>query len=103
MGFGDFHTICDKTSIPLCSLVGPTSSIAGTTGIQASCYSRSIELANTIIFQGAADFMHILALVMTSIMIIHVRSKFTAVGTSRLFRCSNSKVSSLLTSFGYRS
>ena len=87
MGFGDFHTICDKTSIPLCSLVGPTSSIAGTTGIQASCYSRSIELANTIIFQGAADFMHILALVMTSIMIIHVRSKFTAVGTSGLFRC----------------
>lgn len=84
MGFGDFHTICDKTSIPLCSLVGPTSSIAGTTGIQASCYSRSIELANTIIFQGAADFMHILALVMTSIMIIHVRSKFTAVGRKEI-------------------
>jgi hypothetical protein len=38
-------------------------------------------LANTIIFQGAASFMHIAALIMTVIMILHVRSKFTAVGT----------------------
>jgi hypothetical protein len=49
---------------------------------QTLCYSRTIELANTIIFQGAAGFTHILALIMTVIMIIHVRSKFTAVGTS---------------------
>jgi hypothetical protein len=82
MGFGDFDTICKKAPIPLCSLVGPISPISGHAGIQADCYSRSIELANTIIFQGAVDFVHILALVMTVIMIIHVRSKFTAVGTS---------------------
>ncbi|KAJ9637745.1 Chitin synthase, class 7 [Coniosporium tulheliwenetii] len=80
MGFGDFSTICEKTAIPLCSLVGPPSAITGAAGIQPTCYSRTIELANTIIFQGATDFMHILALIMTAIMIIHVRSKFTAVG-----------------------
>jgi hypothetical protein len=81
MGFGDFSTICVKTSIPLCALVGHQQ-INGGTGIQASCYSRTIEIANTLIFQAANDFMHILALVMTVVMIIHVRSKFTAVGTS---------------------
>ena len=80
MGFGDFHTICSKAALPACQLIGPPSKISGTVGMQATCYSRSVDLANTIIFQGATDFMHILALIMTSIMIIHVRSKFTAVG-----------------------
>jgi hypothetical protein len=80
MSFGDFTWICEKVSLPLCSAVGPPSAVSGATGIQAQCYSRSIELANTIIFQGATDFMHILALIMTAVMIIHVRSKFTAVG-----------------------
>lgn len=81
MGFGDFTTICEKVSIPLCALVGHQE-ISGDRGIQAQCYSRSLMLANTLIFQAANDFMHILALVMTVVMIIHVRSKFTAVGTS---------------------
>ncbi|MCJ1230630.1 Chitin synthase, class 7 [Toensbergia leucococca] len=84
MAFGDFETICHQVSLPLCSLVGPPSPISGSAGIQANCYSRSIELANTIIFEGAADFMHILALGMTAIMIIHVRSKFTAVGRKEI-------------------
>jgi hypothetical protein len=79
MGFGDFSTICKKASIPLCALVGHQN-ISGNRGIQAECYSRSLMLANTLIFQAANDFMHILALVMTVVMIIHVRSKFTAVG-----------------------
>jgi len=80
MGFGDFETICRKSALPLCSLLGPPSPISRTAGIEPNCYPRSVELANTIIFQGATDFMHILALGMTAIMIIHVRSKFTAVG-----------------------
>lgn len=83
MGFGDFDIICERVSVPLCSLVGPygKQSSLGGTGVEATCYSRSIELANTIIFQGASDFIHILSLIMASIMVIHVRSKFTAVGT----------------------
>ncbi|KAA6408567.1 MAG: chitin synthase export chaperone [Lasallia pustulata] len=85
MGFGDFQKICRQSALPLCSLVGPPSPILGTgAGIQANCYARSIELANTIIFEGATDFMHILALGMTIVMILHVRSKFTAVGRKEI-------------------
>ena len=80
MGFGDFDWICRQTPLPLCSLVGPVSPITDSTGIDTPCYARSVELANTIIFEAANDFMHILALIMTVVMIIHVRSKFTAVG-----------------------
>ena len=83
MGFGSFEDICAKTPLPLCPLVGPISPLTGTHGIYSLCFSRSIELANTIIFQGAAGFAHILALAMTVIMILHVRSKFTAVGMLR--------------------
>jgi hypothetical protein len=49
-------------------------------GIEPDCYARNIELANTIIFQAAASAMHIVALVMTVTMVLHVRGKFTAVG-----------------------
>jgi len=56
--------------------------VKGTKGIQPACYSRTIEVANTVIFQGAAGIAHICALLMTVIMIVHVRSKFTAVGMS---------------------
>lgn len=80
MGFGDFKEICAHTPLPLCSLIGDTSPITGTHYTQTLCYSRTIELANTMIFQGAAGFAHIIALIMTVIMIVHVRSKFTAVG-----------------------
>ncbi|KAF2835400.1 chitin synthase export chaperone [Patellaria atrata CBS 101060] len=84
MGFGDFTTICSKVALPLCSLVGPPSAISGRVGIQAKCYARTIELANTLIFQGAVGFTHIAAMCMLAIMIIHVRSKFTAVGRKEI-------------------
>lgn len=80
MGFGDFDSICQKAVIPLCTLVGAESPTTKTRGILANCYARNIEVANTIIFQAATAFAHILALVMTVIMILHIRSKFTAVG-----------------------
>ena len=83
MGFGDFHDICEKASLPVCPLVGHND-ITGGVGIQPACYPRNISLANTIIFQGAASFVHIGALIMTVIMIIHVRSKFTAVGRKEI-------------------
>jgi hypothetical protein len=84
MGFGDFTTICEQASIPLCEMVGAITVIAGSHGIEADCYARPFGLANTIIFQGAASFMHIGALIMTVIMILHVRSKFTAVGRKEI-------------------
>ncbi|KAI9740195.1 MAG: Chitin synthase, class 7 [Cirrosporium novae-zelandiae] len=84
MGFGDFDTICQQSSLPLCALVGGDSPITGGTGIQPDCYARSIEVANTILFQTATDVIHLMALGMTVIMIIHVRSKFTAVGRKEI-------------------
>jgi hypothetical protein len=80
MTFGSFSDICTLVPIPLCTVVGGASTISGSQGIEPDCYSRNIELANTIIFQGAASFMHIVALLMDVIMILHIRSKFTAVG-----------------------
>ncbi|OAQ93276.1 chitin synthase export chaperone [Purpureocillium lilacinum] len=79
-GFGDFKAICENAPLPLCSNVGPVLSASNRVGIEPDCYARNIELANTIIFEGAASAMHIVALVMTVVMILHVRSKFTAVG-----------------------
>ncbi|OQO14517.1 Chitin synthase export chaperone [Cryoendolithus antarcticus] len=84
MGFGDFASICEKTPLPLCPLVGGISPLTGKHMTQSLCYSRTIQLANTIIFQGAAGFTHIIALIMIVIMIIHVRSKFTAVGRKEI-------------------
>lgn len=83
MAIWDFDGLCGQSPLPLCALVGGPSPLTGSTGINTPCYARSVQLANTIIFEAANDFMHILALIMTVIMIIHVRSKFAAVGMSR--------------------
>ena len=83
-GFGDFTSLCNTAPIPLCAVLGPASSVAGVVGIEPSCYARNMELANTIIFEGAASAMHIVALVMTVIMVLHVRGKFTAVGRKEI-------------------
>lgn len=82
-GFGDFSSICQKTPLPLCASVGHVL-VTGRVGIEPTCFARNIELANTIIFEGAASVMHIVALVMAVIMILHVRSKFTAVGRKEI-------------------
>ncbi|EGO57347.1 Chitin synthase export chaperone [Neurospora tetrasperma FGSC 2508] len=82
--FGDFSSICRMAPIPLCASVGPITSIASGVGIEPDCYARNIEVANTIIFQGAASVMHIVALVMTVVMLLHVRGKFTAVGRKEI-------------------
>ncbi|KAK3334121.1 chitin synthase III catalytic subunit [Cercophora scortea] len=82
--FGDFTGICQMAPMPLCSSVGPITSIASGSGIEPDCFARNIELANTIIFQGAASAMNIVALIMTVVMILHVRGKFTAVGRKEI-------------------
>ena len=79
-GFGDFTDICAIAPVPLCGAIGPITSVSSAVGIEPDCYARNIELANTMIFSAAASAMHIVALVMTVIMILHVRGKFTAVG-----------------------
>jgi Chitin synthase export chaperone len=83
-GFGDFTNFCHMAPLPLCASIGPQTTISGSVGIEPDCYARNIELANTIIFEGAVSAMHIVALVMTVIMVLHVRGKFTAVGRKEI-------------------
>ncbi|KAI1642500.1 chitin synthase export chaperone [Daldinia loculata] len=83
-GFGDFTDICHTAPLPLCPSVGPITSVSSGVGVETDCFARNIELANTIIFQGASSFIHIIALVMTIMMILHIRGKFTAVGRKEI-------------------
>jgi hypothetical protein len=88
MGFGDFDFICERTYLPLCFLVGPypdsglspSQLTLFSTGIMPQCYARSIELANTIIFNVGTSFIHIGAIGVLLLIIFNVRTKFTAIG-----------------------
>lgn len=86
MTFGSFDALCAQSPLPLCSLLGPLSTLTSPAAplLRPICSARAIELANTIIFEGATDFAHIAALGMTAVMILHVRSKFTAVGRKEI-------------------
>ena len=86
MTFGDFTSICAQSPLPLCSILGPPTTLTSNHNplLISKCSARSIELGHTIIFAAATDFAHIAALAMTAIMIFHVRSKFTAVGRKEI-------------------
>ncbi|KAJ3040676.1 Chitin synthase, class 7 [Rhizophlyctis rosea] len=76
--FGSFNYFCNQIALSMCPLVGPD------TGVEPSCYSRNIEIASTLIFEPATLVIHLIALVMTCIMIYHIKSKFTAVGRKEI-------------------
>jgi len=76
--FGSFDDICQTAALVVCPLVGASQ------GIEPNCYSRNVELASTIFFQPATCFVHVVAIIMTGIMIYHIRSKYTAVGRKEI-------------------
>ncbi|KAG0199639.1 Chitin synthase, class 7 [Mortierella sp. GBA30] len=76
--FGNFNYICSTVSLTLCPLVGVPD------GIEPICYSRNVKLVDTLIFQPSTLIIHIIALIMTAIMIYHIRSKYTAVGRKEI-------------------
>lgn len=84
MGFGHFDFICTKAALPLCPLVGPYTEAdsvgTASVGIFAECFSRNIDLANTIIFQIGNAFINIGALAVIVIIILNVKTKYTAIG-----------------------
>ena len=85
MAFGTFDSICSKTPFPLCSVLGsadPNSSF--TRGILPECYGRSVELANTMIFEIGNAFVHFGGIIILLIIIFNVRSKYTAIGRSEM-------------------
>lgn len=77
--FGSFNWACNQVSLPLCPLIGSE------VGVQAECYARNIELGSgNIFFQPGTFVIEIVALVMTAIMIFHIKSKYTAVGRKEI-------------------
>jgi len=76
--FGSFESICQTAALVVCPLVQSTQ------GVEPTCYSRNVEIAGTLLFQPATCFVHIVAIFMTGIMILHVRSKYTAVGRKEI-------------------
>ena len=91
--FGSFNGICQAAPLVICPLVQTAQ------GVVPTCYSRNVDVGGTLIFQpctssisrvlaslltnvllSATCFIHIVAIIMTIIMILHIRSKYTAVG-----------------------
>lgn len=89
MSFSYFTQICERTALPLCHVIADTAKDQLTEpifgkGIIPLCYARSIEVANTVIFQIGNAFINIGALVVVLIMIYSIRSKYTAIGRSEM-------------------
>ncbi len=85
MGFGDFDFICERSPVALCPLVGSNGSSAILRhGTLTQCYARSIEIANTTIFQCASALVHILGIAITIIILLSIRSKYTAIGRKEI-------------------
>lgn len=93
--FGSFNGICETAALVICPLVGTAQ------GVVPTCYSRNVDIGKTLIFQpcksgllshfsfilfffSATCFVHIVAIIMTGIMILHIRSKYTAVGRKEI-------------------
>ncbi|GAA6021583.1 hypothetical protein JCM11491_000265 [Sporobolomyces phaffii] len=77
--FGSYDWVCNRAALIVCPLLGETSY-----GIEPVCYSRNVEFGKTLVFQPATSFLHICALLMVIIMVLHVRSKYTAVGRKEI-------------------
>jgi len=78
VSFGSFNDICLTAALVICPLVGSDQ------GVEPVCYSRNVDVGGTLIFQPSTSFVHIVAIIMTAIMIYHIRSKYTAVGRKEI-------------------
>ena len=76
--FGDYSGVCREIAMISCPLLGTQF------GIVPDCYSRNIDINNTIIFQPATCLIHFAAILMTVLIIYHVRIKYTAVGRQEI-------------------
>ncbi|ORZ02564.1 chitin synthase III catalytic subunit-domain-containing protein [Syncephalastrum racemosum] len=73
-----FDGICQTVALPLCPLMGSTD------GVEPVCYSRNVDLGGNLVFQPATIIIDVVAIIMTAIMIYHIRSKYTAVGRKEI-------------------
>jgi hypothetical protein len=73
-GLIPISSICKTAVLVICLLIGTNQ------GIKPTCYSQNVNVGGTLIFQPSICFIHIVAIIMTAIMIYHIQSKYTAVG-----------------------
>ncbi|CAH2351763.1 chitin synthase export chaperone [[Candida] railenensis] len=87
MSFGSFDHVCNKTAFPICNVIQSLSNSTDfSRGVIPVCYSRSVELANTMIFQIGNAFVHFGSLIVLLIIIFHVRAKYTAIGRTEMLQ-----------------
>lgn len=94
MGFGNLASICAKTPLPFCSVVKSSKHLVTSNntlvnniklsglkiGVLPECYARSIDIANTVIFEIGNAFVNIGALFVLLIILYNIKLKFTAIG-----------------------
>lgn len=76
--FGNFTAVCERAALVVCPILQTAN------GIEPNCYSRNVQLGKQLIFQPGTCVIHIAAILMTLIMVWHVRSKYTAVGRKEI-------------------
>ncbi|KAI5479205.1 hypothetical protein MNV49_003899 [Pseudohyphozyma bogoriensis] len=79
LAFGSYDWICSQAPLVVCPLLGSTGY-----GTEPVCYARNVEISSTLIFQPATSFLHICALAMIIVMVLHIRAKYTAVGRKEI-------------------
>lgn len=86
MPFGDFTDVCEKSPLPLCTLIRPLHNTTNSyfNGILPKCYARSVNLANTLIFEIGTSFINIANLVILLSVIYLVRQRYTSVARKEM-------------------
>ncbi|ORX95579.1 hypothetical protein K493DRAFT_260408 [Basidiobolus meristosporus CBS 931.73] len=79
MKFGSFDDACREVPLTVCSLLG-----ADGMGIEPRCYARNFEFAGKLFFESAVLIVYIIVLMMSIIMIYHIKTKYTAVGRKEM-------------------
>ncbi|KAJ1921936.1 Chitin synthase, class 7 [Mycoemilia scoparia] len=79
MRFGYYDDICHNIQMAACPLLGD-----GPLGMVPECYARNVSVNDQPVFQMATIIIDVIAIIMTIIMIYHIRSKYTAVGRKEM-------------------
>ncbi|GMG21010.1 unnamed protein product [Ambrosiozyma monospora] len=87
MVYGDFKALCENSPIPLCILISPLGANLddiGFQGILPTCYARSVNVANTLIFQIGVSVIHLVTLIVMQIIVYLTRRRYTAIGRKEM-------------------
>ncbi|KAK7462717.1 Chitin synthase, class 7 [Stygiomarasmius scandens] len=76
--FGSFDSVCQTAALVICPFVGTDQ------GIEPVCYGRNIDVGGSVVFQPSTVFIHVVAIVMTAIMIYSIQVKYTAIGRKEM-------------------